>query len=342
MENLIPVDQIPEKWLEKSRCPVCSTAPLLIDHPEGEPDRFFCPTCELCFQVAKNHPSIFILQDPLDSATGYLGQWVDMKTLIENSRAQKKAPERVSPAYPAPAPKTAVEDKEDEEKQDPIYKKYPASLINSAADLHEMGNSRQSIKDALARNKQLSEDDIDEILHHVSRQKRKKDAGSFKLPRWAMGCIIVPILFLISYLLMTLYFQYSFSKKLAAASEAMEMAVIDFEKLPGVILNFIPEDVQSMQMPKAMVTKSAATGFAQAACPADVQNAVSLFGGQAADWQFRDGQDAWILQSINVRTLNLPEGYIAIMPYLNKGLYIQITSGPARIQNAYLVMISCP
>ena len=348
MENFNPLDHIPDKWLEKSRCPVCSTAPLLIDHQEWEPDRFFCPGCELCFQVAKNSPSIFVLQDPLDYDTGYVGEWVEMKTLIENSRSRKhnlKSESPVQSGSPVEAQKNDVDVDHEvtvEEKLDPIYEKYPENIIDSAISLYEMGNSRQSIKNILSRNSQLSEGDIDEIIYYVTHQKRKKEPGSRKIPRWAIGCILVPALCIISYLCMMLYFQLSFANQLAASPNAVDITVIDFEKLPGFIRNVIPEDVQNTQMPKAIVTKYASTNMPQAACPTSVQGAVSLFGGQAEDWEKGSGQVSWNLQTNYLRTLNLPEGYVAVMPYLDHGLAIQITVGPARIQNAYLVAISCP
>ena len=343
MENINPLDRIPDKWHEKSRCPLCSTSPMHIEHNEDEPDWFICPKCELCFHVAQGAPSVYVLQDPEYSPTGYLGQWVEMKTLIQLGRTLASGPKSISVPEEKPPQKATVQVEDEEEPPlDPIYDKYPSSIIESALSLYEMGNSRQSIRDTLLRNSQLSEDGVEEIVNFVTRQKRKKEGGSFKLPRWAIGCITIPIVLLISYLVVMLFFRYSFQNELATSTSSIEYTVVDFEKLPGFLQNIIPEDIQNSQMPKAVVTKLPTTTLPQAACPTTEQGAVSLFGGQIGDWEYNAQQDSWVLQATYLRTLNLPQDYIAVMPSLNNGLVLQFASGPARIQNAYFVMINCP
>jgi hypothetical protein len=345
MENFEPLDHIPDNWREKSRCPLCSEAPLLIDHRESDPDHFFCPNCELCFQVAKGSPSILVLQDPIEFDTGYVGKWVEMKTLIQFARTQIYEVKSVASVSMASTPKVEPPAEKEvivEEKVDPIYDQYSGGLIETAITLYEMGNSRQSIRDILARNGQLSEDDIDEIINYVYKRKRPKESGKAKLPRWALGCIFFPVICLLSYLCMMLYFQLSFSKQLATSPDVMDVSIINFEKLPGFILNMIPDEVENMEMQKATVTKYASTNLPQTACPANAQGAATLFGGQAAEWEKTDAQNAWIMQSNYFRTINVPDGFIAVMFYLNHGLNMQITSGPARIQNTYLISIGCP
>jgi hypothetical protein len=339
MENIIPLDRIPDKWLEKSRCPVCSTNPLKIDHREGEPDRFLCPNCYFCFQVATSQPSVFVIQDPVDVRTGFAGKWVEMKTLVEQSRRQKQ-----SVVDPSTLPKSEVQNvKSAEEKfTDLIYGKFSASLVDSAVELYEMGNSLSSIRNTLSRNSQLSDDEIGEIIGYISRHKRKKEKASFKPPRWAIGCIMVPLILFLLYLGVSAYLRYSFYKELAAAPGAIEITVIDFEKLPEGIQNEIPEEVRTMQWPKATITRFPSTNLPQTACPETVQTVVSLYGGKSGDWEEQGGNHTWVMTSDYPRVINVPEGFVAAVPYMKHGLNMQVVLGPARVQNAYVVSIACP
>ncbi len=347
METLLPRDEIPQSWLEKSRCPYCSSAPLIIEHMEGNPDQFTCPNCELSFQVAKNSPSVFVIQDPIGVYTGYVGQWVEMKILMQGARSDSSSapsvqtPPREIISEPENTPTTGEETPTPAISQDPIYEKYSREIIENAADLYALGNSKQKIKDILAKYSGLADEEIEEILEYITRKKTSGSRGSIKLPRWAMGCVIVPFLFLLAYALI-IFIQYRASSSVAAGAAPRVVTVMEYEKLPSFVRDLIPEEVQQVQMPAAIITQLEVTGGEVKACPEDGENAAGLFGGEALDWQFNSGQQAWMMQSIYARTLIIPEGFLSIIPILNKGLSIQLIPGPARVGNAYLILVRCP
>lgn len=347
METLLPRDQIPQSWLEKSRCPYCSSAPMVIEHIEGNPDQFACPTCELTFQVAQNSSNVFVVRDPLGVKTGYEGQWVEMKTLIENthSGAAPKEPAQAPLNKPSSqsesAPNLSNQDAAPAISRDPIYQKYSAEVIENAADLYAMGNSKQKIKEVLSRYSKLADEEIDEILNYISRKKSAESRGSFKLPRWALGIVIVPFVCLLAYALIV-FIQYRASSSFAPGAAPKQVIVFEYANLPRAVRDLIPEEVQSVQMPSALVTQLEVTGGEVKACPSDGETAAGLFGGEAPDWQFNTAQQAWMMQSVYAQTLIIPEGYLSIIPIMNKGLSIQLVPGPARIMNAYLLLVRCP
>jgi hypothetical protein len=342
METLHPRDQIPESWLEKSRCPYCASAPLVIEHPAGSPDQFSCPTCELTFQVAQKGPSVFVVRDPLGVASGHEGRWVEMKTLIESTHPAR--PVMSPPPTMAPAPDSAsslpIEEVPAQRMRDPIYDKYPAEVIENAADLYAMGNSKLKIKEILAKYSGLADEEIEEILLYSSRQKAAA-RPPFKLPRWALGCLVVPFLCLILYGLVV-FVQYRAASSIGPEADPRVITIMEYEKLPRMVRDLIPEEVQQVQMPIAIVNKLDALGGEIQSCPEDGEQAAALFGGESLDWQYNTNQQAWMMQSVYGRNLLIPETYLVIIPLMNKGLSIQLVPGPAQIGNAYLLLVRCP
>jgi hypothetical protein len=344
MENLIPRDQIPESWLEKSRCPYCSSAPLWIEHPTGEPDYFVCPNCEMSFRIAQNHPSVFVVDDPVGITTGYKGSWVEMKTLLQTTGGGQTNPKPVETPVVIEQPKIEPAMKSQPVaagKQDLIYEKYTADVINIAAELYALGNSKEKIKAILVSRSHLSDDESDEIVTYVSQKSSGKNVRSLKLPRWAMGCAIVPFLCLLVYGLIFLI-QYRSASGINVNAEPKVISIFEYEKLPQFLQDLIPQEVQEVKMPQTIVTKLEASGGEVQACPKTGAEAVALFGGESFDWQYKSGQNAWMLQSSYARTLSVPEQYLGIIPNLNKGLFIQFVPGPAKIGNAYMLLIRCP
>jgi hypothetical protein len=347
METLLPRDQIPQSWLEKSRCPYCSSAPMVIEHIEGNPDQFVCPTCELTFQVAQNSSSVFVIRDPLGVKTGYEGQWVEMKTLIQDTHSgiTPKEPVKAPLSEPITTSERATHPSSEEPapviSRDPIYEKYSAEVIENAADLYAMGNSKQQIKETLSKYSKLADEDIEEILNYITRKKTAESRRAFKIPRWALGFVIVPFVCLLAYALIV-FIQYRASSTFAPGAAPKQVTVFEYANLPKAIRDLIPEEVQSVQMPSALVTQLKVTGGEVKACPADGETAAELFGGEALAWQFNTAQQAWMMQSVYAQTIIVPEGYLSVIPNMNKGLSIQLVPGPARVMNAYLLLVRCP
>ena len=343
MENPTAREQIPESWVEKSRCPYCSSAPLWIQHAADQPDYFVCPTCEMSFNIAQGEPSIFIRQDPVGAATGYEGRWVEMKTFIQATQVKNAAPKQE--AVTKPEISTPVENADpkavNDQPRDEIYRKYPAEVIDNAAELYTLGNSKTKIKDILLSYSHLSDEACDEILAYISRKRTGEKIRTFKAPRWALGCIIVPFLCLIMYGLMV-FFQYQTASGVNADADPQTITIFKYENLPKFLQKLIPEEVQEVQMPLAVITKLESTGAELTACPADAEAAAALFGGQPSEWEYKNGQKAWALQSNYARILNIPERYLVVIPVLNRGLLIQLVPGPAKINNAYMLLVRCP
>jgi hypothetical protein len=325
---------------------------MVIEHNEGNPDQFACPTCELTFQVARNSSNVFVVRDPIGVKTGFEGQWVEMKILIENTHSKPtpkestiSEPAKITPNQAATqsgsTANPSIEEPAPAIVRDPIYEKYSAEVIENAADLYAMGNSKQKIKEVLSRYSKLADEDIDEILNYISRKKSAESRRSFKIPRWALGFIIVPFVCLLAYALI-IFIQYRASSNFAPGAAPKQVTVFEYDKLPRAVRDLIPEEVQSVQMPSALVTQLEVTGGEVKACPSDGETAAGLFGGEALDWQFNTAQQAWMMQSVYARTLVIPEGYLSIIPIMNKGLSIQLVPGPARIMNAYLLLVRCP
>jgi hypothetical protein len=345
MEKLLPRDQIPQSWLERSRCPYCSSAPMVIEHIEGNPDQFACPNCKLTFQVAQNSSNVFVIRDPLGVKTGYTGQWVEMKTLIQDSHSGNTSQESMPKESRQTTPNTtatkpgntvnpSIEEPTPAVSRDPIYEKYSAEVIENAADLYAMGNSKQQIKETLSRYSKLADEDI-------TRKKTAESRRAFKIPRWALGFVIVPFVCLLAYALIV-FIQYRASSTFAPGAAPKQVTVFEYANLPKAIRDLIPEEVQSVQMPSALVTQLKVTGGEVKACPADGETAAELFGGEALAWQFNTAQQAWMMQSVYAQTIIVPEGYLSVIPNMNKGLSIQLVPGPARVMNAYLLLVRCP
>ena len=343
MENPIAREQIPDSWVEKSRCPYCASAPLWIQHPEGQPDYFVCPTCEMSFNVAQDQPSVFVLEDPIGVTTGYRGQWVEMKTLMQTTQTdrkdtQGKPPQAVEEAMDR---EPVVEVTPAESAQDDIYRKYPADVIKNAAELYDLGNSKTKIKSVLMSYSRLSEEECDEILAFITHKTTGEKIRSFKVSRWALGIIIVPFLCLLAYGAV-IFFQYKTASSVNADADPKTIAVFEYEKLPEFLRNLIPQEVQDVQTPIPLVTKLEPAGGEVSVCPASTEEAAVLFGGDPADWEFRRGQNIWTMQSNYARVVMVPESYLVIIPLINKGLSIQLVPGPAKINNAYILLMRCP
>ncbi|MBI9049777.1 MAG: hypothetical protein JEZ00_10180 [Anaerolineaceae bacterium] len=340
MENLVPRDQIPQSWLEKSRCPYCSSAPLIIEHQPESPDHFVCPTCEMAFRVAKNESSIYVLHDPVGVSTGFVGQWVEMKTLISSTREIPKAEKQEQ----KPIKKQSVVSPAEgttSDKRDSIYNKYPAEVIENAADLFEYGTSKQQIKETLNKYSELAEEEIDEIIDFISKRKVKQVAPTVSMPRWALGCIIVPFICLLAYGLIV-YIQYRTASSFTAGDDPRSVSVMKYENLPEAIQNMIPPEVQEISMPVPLIEKLNVTGAEINPCPTDTDTAAVLYGGTPGEWDYNAQQKIWTLQAVVAETITVPEGHLGVIPYLNEGLSIQLMPGPVQISNAYLLVVRCP
>ena len=339
MDELTPRDQIPESWLDKIRCPYCSTAPMNIEHPAGSPDNFSCPTCELAFRVAKADSSIFILRDPIGVDSGFVGQWIDIKSFSLSMRiSQQGLAERKQPENKKPDIYATASQKNDE---DPIYKKYSAEIIKNAADLYELGHGKAQIRSTLSRYSGLRDEEIDEIFEFISKDKTSKAKVNISLPTWAMGFIIVPFLCLISYAIF-IYIQYQTDSSFTPGDEPRTISVLDFGNLSTENEDSISAGLMDLSMPKPIITPLEVTGEEVPACPVDAEAAMALYGAELEDWEYLSMQNTWRLQSTFAEQITIPEGYLAVIPTIDGGIFIKLIPGPVVINNSYLVMVRCP
>ena len=339
MEELTPRDQIPESWLDKIRCPYCSTAPLKIEHSAGISDHFSCPTCELAFRVAKADSSIFILRDPIGVNSGFVGQWVNIKSFSSSMRIGQQAPESVQQEGNKKLEVYATETAQNNE--DPIYKKYAADIIKNAADLYELGHGIGQIKDTLSRYSGLRDEEIEEIFEYISRDKTSKAKVNISVPTWAMGFILVPFLCLIFYAIVV-YVQYRTASSFTPGDEPRTVSVLSLGNLSDDMQDSIPDGIAEIAMPEPVVIPQEVTGGEIAACPADAEAAVVLYGAELQDWEYLSMQKTWRLQSTLAESITIPEGYLAVIPMIDKGISIRLIPGPVVLNNSYLVMIRCP
>lgn len=340
MDDITPRDHIPENWVEKIRCPYCSTAPMNIVQPAGSPEHFSCPTCELAFRVARADSSIFILHDPIGHHSGYVGQWVGLKAFTSSMRIEPKDEQTKQHEFVNPKV-TEGEVDPSELAKDPIYQKYSAEVIKNAADLFELGHGKPQIKDTLSRYSGLKDDEIDEILAYISRAKVSKAKVSIALPQWALGCILVPFLCLLSYAVIV-FIQYQTASSFEPGDEPRTISVIELDNLPEGMQTIIPATIMDIAMPIPLIKPLPVSGGEIEACPVDVEGAMALYGGGVDDWEYRSLQKTWTLQSIFAEKIVIPEGHLGVIPTIDEGLSIRLIPGPVEINNSYLIMIRCP
>jgi hypothetical protein len=339
MEELTPRDQIPENWLDRIRCPYCSTAPLKIERPAGSPENFSCPSCELAFRVAKADSSIFVLRDPIGTRTGFVGQWVNVKSFAQSMRNQANESQAKQQGA-ARKPELYASDQA-MANEDPIFEKYSAEVIKNAADLYELGHGKGQIRETLSRYSGLRDDEIEEIFEYISRDKTSKAKVNISVPTWAMAAILIPFLCLLFYGI-GIFIQYRMASSFEPGDEPRTVSIFQFGNLSDDMKKNVPDSVMDISMPVPVITPLDVTGGEIAACPLDAEAAVALYGAEVDDWQYHGLQKTWRLQSAFAEQITIPEGHLAVIPTIHEGISIRLIPGPVVINNSYLVMVRCP
>ena len=169
MPEYSAIENIPEDWSRKIRCPICCNKFINIERFENKPDYAHCPNCGISFQIEKKGQHILFMEFPINFLENMKGRWlsqIDIEDALQRNGNQVHiTTSQINTSKPMTKKPNLVR----------------AEAVRRARSLVELKNSPDTIRAALKDTVKLSAADIEEIIKdafsvydELQKQRNKK------------------------------------------------------------------------------------------------------------------------------------------------------------------------
>jgi hypothetical protein len=319
-----PKWEIPDSWANNGRCPACGATSLKATHMPDLADYLSCIKCEIAFEVENGCKYIRLkyIPDSLEFVDAVLhNRWVEASRLA--AIISEKRPLIQEKKVPITPPSTFSEE----------------DVWSRALRMYRLGNKPKMIQLMLIQSG-MTQDQADAVflrLKKIAEQDAQRQNQKF----WTVVGISIFLIALMagSWLIM--------SGKLPVILGITTVTPVPSQAANqpsaiGMLLNLIPKDAKPnlMNLPETKVEEK--NGPGKASCPATPITAAKLFGGDPSVWTRDESQfPSWKMISTKDSVIvGVPDGMTA--GYVdNKSFKLLSVHGPATIQNANFLVITC-
>ncbi len=359
MNNFSPRPTLPDTWAEKSHCPICGMIPLWVMHQKDAPDEMNCPRCGTAFRVENAGLHLFLTQTPPGYQQALAEKWLPAKTIRAFTKQHPWKPNSQASAIVSPqipdAPPATPEVSQSNPAEPAVLPEQTTSkhthLIAKARELHELGNSRTTVRTILMETEDdLSIEEIEDILNAAFEEVEKKNSGKNRTLMIVGG--ILAFLCLCGIMVVVIVRNLTSSLDPIMELDDSQPAIGQSETKPQTGLNipFLPDSIQQLApilageaptFPTPQVVQGPASSQ-RSTCPVSADQAARLFGGKAAGWTLIPDPPSWYSVSLTPLTVTVPAGMIGQVMVLgdNTGS-METIYGPATVQNTNMIIIMC-
>ncbi len=308
----IPRSNISEDWLIGMLCPVCGNPHLSIERELMQPDRMSCNSCMSLFEISQNGEMIRLVRFPAILPSDLQSKWIKPAAV---SRLAYQYARRTEPLIPQP------------EIDIPLEERVKA--------LARLGNSPDKIREILLRLPGMTFEQVEVALSGYKKQKSEASGWTI-----ALGTAVVLLAFTLVVVLITLPAQpqnENNPEKTSAPQSFLNPA-----NLPAPIQTMIPPGVKILVPTPVSVRQLSLTNEPFVRCPRTPGEAAQVFGGEMKEWTISsDNISGWYLVSMTARSIKVPKNMTAGYFKMTGSPGMESVIGPAMIDNAYFVSISC-
>jgi hypothetical protein len=343
---------IPVEWSEKTRCPVCSTPGMSVQHEANSPDQLQCRTCGLRFELEMGGNHLYVTHWPIsisDQARSAVVLWLTIDELrmfvnqgatTPDASAIRSSENQTQPSSiplknedkagqqsrqemrPLPDASSQLANQLDPERSE------PAIYIKS---LRTLGNSYKQIRTILTQTISTPAE-LKAALDISGQMERQEQGRQQKKLLTSMGIAAMLLLIMVGAGFFILKIPNSPSSTAlpmqTIAQPTVRPSIVDILKLATPNIHMLP--------PLPATDPDSSVKF-----PRTLDGAASLFGGLAENWKSLKG--GWIMISpVKAVTINVPNGMKAAYLVMSKTVGLAEVKGPARMENVYYVSVSCP
>jgi hypothetical protein len=374
-----PLAMLPDAWAEKGRCPVCGSAPLAIER-RLEADRLACGRCGTAFEVEDGGPRIRLARLPAPITAPPDGAWrmaAEAREWVRSLAAQR--PAQTTPATPRPEPKPAplapgpavaaptpgLEPVPPEAPPSAASTENdaPPEALERARQLLALRHTLAQIEALLSRSGEWTPAQVRAVMASLAQADAQARARQKRNLWLAVGGTLGLLLVLFVGAL-ALNWTRAAPPEAAPATQAPASPLDAFTRLfapadpsrpgastppAGAVPADLPPQLATLLPPGARLVnptpiiqrgpESGAPG--RSACPLDAETAAGLFGGQADNWQYDQASGGWMMFSLELETVRVPEGMTAGYLTFSQSLSLSEVSGPAVIENVNMVAVLC-
>lgn len=340
-----PLAMLPDAWAVQGRCPVCGAAPLTIER-QLEADRLACARCGVAFEVEAGGPRIRWVRPPAGVAATPDNAWrtaAEARAWVrEHVRPASAAAPASAPLSPAPvaAPSKPIPSV-------PVVSAPPLALgldvdeaLVQARALLALRHTPAQIRAILEKSGQWTAEPVQAALAEVTRlddQQRTRQSRALWL---TVGGAVSALLIVFVAAGLVLARPWAAPLDTFRATPADAPAPNPASDLPAPLQTLIPPGVRVLNATPVVRIGPDSGAPEVSACPRSPAEAAALFGGEADLWQ-SDDSGGWMLFSTSAVTVRVPAGMTA--GYLTFGQDLRLTdvSGPAALENVYMLAVAC-
>lgn len=313
-----PRKELPDAWIQKVSCPLCSTHPMKIVHLQGSTDYLSCPDCELSFEVEQKNGYIRLKNIP--------GQLSFVESELQFNWVQPQLLKKLL------------------QERDAILQEKKNSKVKNLTDdevwermlgLYRLGNKPGLIELIMIQagcSSEQAKRGGQKLRDHIAQENRRQNLRMMLIGSATLvlitGLIIGGLIFA----------NQQISSQLSEGQKGTK--VVETAKMSLKVLNSLPDAVKPefLKGPNAYVENS---GPNPALCPSRAQDAARLFGGDEGAWQASSQAGSWQMISTGTPvTIHIPRGMYS--GYIdNKTFVFKQADGPATIHYVNFVVISC-
>jgi len=348
--------QIPALWAEKGHCPLCNSAQMCVLHPSEGADQLSCTRCGLAFELEMDGARLHVTHWP--DALPFLNimspdEWRTVSELRNVVKQPVSTPAKAAPVMPPPAgsspaslPGTPVKpDSAKVASPPPAAAKQPAVAAPDAAQielrvksLRALGDSQKDIRTILTR-AEKDPDRAKAILKIIDQMERKEQARQGKKLVWSLTFFVIVVMIVAG---VGYYFLRNSSQENQPVASDGGSALQDTKTLsPNMVVKIMKLETPVVNQG---VVPTGKTNAVVTLCPHTADDAAALFGGDPVDWYYPPSANGWVMVRKEGTSANIyiPKGMKAAYLQLGNNLQLVEVLGPATLNNAHYVAVSCP
>jgi len=339
---------VPDLWTQKLACPLCKRPQTEVFRSANKPDQIICKQCGLMLEVEEGGSRLKITAIPKGLSPKVIGRWFSLPELLEIGRrlAEKRAAAKNAGAGSTPGnlkKPESVRPSSDEHLPDSIRKER-----KRVKELYALGNSAQQIRASFVNTDAFSPADVDVIMAEVEGQEKKKHDNQRKRLIVILVIVFAFVLCIISCVFATQAYRNGFNINLIGSNQTpptdfvIARNHVQPEQLPEPLRTFVPGGASIINPPTPQVQLMSPAIGQSGRCPRNPLEAAQFFGGSADTWQAADMNRGWLYVAKEPATITVPANMSAgYLVFDISNMEMRSVTGPAVIQNVYMITISC-